>query len=649
MVKSASIKIPNRANPVFSSIKEFRYLKEVGEGAFSKVYEVEHKLTGKKYALKDIALKDIEEGDICNLESELTVHTRLAHENIVKMIDFIMTEDYLYIFLEYVENGILFRFIDDGYPINIFYIRKFFYETSVALLYMHSKDLIHRDIKPENILLDKNLGIKVCDFGWVTVSERFKMNKSMCGTAEYMAPEIIKGYPQDKAVDVWSMGILLFEMFHNRDCFSGDDHMQILQSIQKFNIKFDKNCPPDARDLIVKLLALEPQNRISLEDALNHPFMVSYTLQRGGLPRSEKDIISCSTKDLIDSFLDNPRVDGLGHIDDENKYKPGLKGAQDFDLDLEVALGKKYHKQISIPVKGNELVQDPMSPAKIRDLGMKKGDRTPVRIQSEKKQEINTYVKKVFKSEGMGLSNPVAQGVQVKVIAGEIPTRGNENRPKSKTIAEERPKMLTPDKTVAKPREASAEQISKRPIADNFINRFEDRSSPDKTSTFTRTVQSPMDSGAEIKPLRNPVNENYAKVNAGLNGKGFQRTLTMPNGSSTVRTTKLGSEKFLARESTKIILQSPTGGKKKMVSPEKVEQPSIQVEKIMEYSRHDTLSLNISPKAKKLPIGEHNKSPTWKNITMARGDVTEPKGKFDMVRTSGQTKGITGNFWSFKT
>jgi serine/threonine protein kinase len=582
MVKSTSIKIPHRAHPVFSSIKEFRYLKEVGEGAFSKVYEVEHKPTGKKYALKDIALKDIEEGDICNLESELTVHTRLSHENIVKMIDFIITEDYLYIFLEYVENGILFRFIDDGYPINIFYIRKFFYETSVALMYMHSKDLIHRDIKPENILLTQNLGIKVCDFGWVTVSERFKMNKSMCGTAEYMAPEIIKGYPQDKAVDVWSMGILLFEMFHNRDCFSGNDHMQILQSIQRFNIKFDKNCPSDARDLIVKLLALEPQNRISLEDALNHPFMVNYTLQRGGLPESEKDKISHSTKDLIDSFLDNPRVDGLGHIDDENRYKPGLKGMQDFDLDLEAALGKKYHKQVSMSVRGNELVQDPQSPAKKMDLGMKKGDKTPVRIQSDPKQEINTFAKKLFQSEGMGLSNPVAQGVQVKVIAGDTPTRGNENRPKSKTIAEERPRMLTPDASITKQKEASAEKNSKRPIADNFINRFEDRSSPNMTSTITRTVESPMDSKAEIKPLRNPVTENLAKLNSELRGKGLQRTLTMPKGSSTVGTTKLGSEKVLKNEEPRIMLQSPTGGKKKRVSPEKVEQPAIQTEKIIE-------------------------------------------------------------------
>jgi hypothetical protein len=182
----------------------------------------------------------------------------------------------------------------------------------------------------------------------------------------------------------------------------------------------------------------------------------------------------------------------------------------------------------------------------------------------------------------MGLSNPVAQGVQVKVIAGDTPTRGNENRPKSKTIAEERPRMLTPDASITKQKEASAEKNSKRPIADNFINRFEDRSSPNMTSTITRTVESPMDSKAEIKPLRNPVTENLAKLNSELRGKGLQRTLTMPKGSSTVGTTKLGSEKVLKNEEPRIMLQSPTGGKKKRVSPEKVEQPAIQTEKIIE-------------------------------------------------------------------
>lgn len=166
-----------------------------------------HKPTGLRYAVKEIKLCDMNEDDIPNLESELCVHPFMENEYIINFIDFFATNSNLYIFLELADNGNLFKFIDNGHPINQSYIPRFFYQTCIALIYMHDENLIHRDIKPENILLTRNLDIRVCDFGWVTVSERFKHNKSICGTNEYMAPEIIKGKTQTKAVDIWAMGI----------------------------------------------------------------------------------------------------------------------------------------------------------------------------------------------------------------------------------------------------------------------------------------------------------------------------------------------------------------------------------------------------------------------------------------------------------
>lgn len=84
---------------------------------------------------------------------------------------------------------------------------------------MHEKNIMHRDIKPENILLGKNMEIKVCDFGWSTRNQNTR--ETFCGTFEYMSPEILENKSYDKSVDIWSLGILLFELYHNRSPFKG--------------------------------------------------------------------------------------------------------------------------------------------------------------------------------------------------------------------------------------------------------------------------------------------------------------------------------------------------------------------------------------------------------------------------------------------
>ena len=100
MVHKSRIQTPIRKTPMFKSIKEFKKIQQIGDGAFSKVYEMEHIQTGKRYAVKDIALAGIEEPDIPNLESELLVHPNMNHPSIVTMYDFLFTDDTLYIFLE---------------------------------------------------------------------------------------------------------------------------------------------------------------------------------------------------------------------------------------------------------------------------------------------------------------------------------------------------------------------------------------------------------------------------------------------------------------------------------------------------------------------------------------------------------------------
>jgi aurora kinase len=120
----------------------------------------------------------------------------------------------VYMLLEYADNGCLFFYIHatEGLPESL--ALRFFYQTALAVQYLHSQHIIHRDIKPENILLDAGFNVKLCDFGWSCYSTEEDMRTSICGTFEYMSPEVVVERQHSFKVDVWCLGILLYEFLH---------------------------------------------------------------------------------------------------------------------------------------------------------------------------------------------------------------------------------------------------------------------------------------------------------------------------------------------------------------------------------------------------------------------------------------------------
>ena len=120
-----------------------------------------------------------------------------------------------YIVLEYAENSSLFFYINaqKGLPENI--ALRFLYQVICGVNYLHKNNIIHRDIKPENLLLDSNMNIKICDFGWSCYhSMGDNLRDSICGTFEYMSPEIVGNVKHDYKVDIWCLGILFYELLH---------------------------------------------------------------------------------------------------------------------------------------------------------------------------------------------------------------------------------------------------------------------------------------------------------------------------------------------------------------------------------------------------------------------------------------------------
>ena len=133
---------------------------------------------------------------------------------------------------------------------------------------MHKKDIAHRDIKPENILLDSDFNIKVCDFGWASLMNQKDERKSICGTYEYMPPEVVNQEPQTLKTDLWSLGILLYELLHGNAPFRANSLEEIKLKIKEHQIFLNKNLSKETKDIVKLLLRKESEKRCSSEEIL---------------------------------------------------------------------------------------------------------------------------------------------------------------------------------------------------------------------------------------------------------------------------------------------------------------------------------------------------------------------------------------------
>ena len=197
----------------------------------------------------------------------------MQHENIIKLHDFFFEKKKVYLILDYAENGNLFFFVRDKKNSKKISKKKIFYEVCRAIEYIHSKGIIHRDLKPENILIDKNYKIKLCDFGWS--AKLSKSRKTFCGTYEYMAPEIFGNNKYDEKIDIWSLGILLYELYHGYSPYKGKDIFDIYKNILKDDVCFRKDLNTKIKNFISELLKQEKNERPNIKEILKNDYFNS--------------------------------------------------------------------------------------------------------------------------------------------------------------------------------------------------------------------------------------------------------------------------------------------------------------------------------------------------------------------------------------
>ena len=255
---------------------QFNYNKDIiGKGGFCTVYKVLYKYTNKYYALKIIDKNSVNsEEQIKNLSNELKIMTQLNHPNLLKLISYFEDNENIYIILPLLSNGQLYDIIHKNKKeTKEEIIKKYLYQTIEAIEYLHNNNIIHRDIKPENILIDDNDNAILSDFGIATFIKEGEKRETYCGTDEYLAPEIIRGEGYNEKVDIWAFGILIFECLSGKTPFSKIDFIKKNDKNENFvKIKFDCFFDVYSQNLITKILRINPNERLSIQEIKNHIF-----------------------------------------------------------------------------------------------------------------------------------------------------------------------------------------------------------------------------------------------------------------------------------------------------------------------------------------------------------------------------------------
>jgi len=250
---------------------------DLGKGSYGQVKLVKEKgnPSSKLYAMKVISIAQLKAySSVEYLKNEIKIQKRLDHPHIVKLHHYFQDKENVYLILEYAENNNLF-----------FYLRKkkkltereaffFFSQTCLGIDYLHKKGILHRDLKPENLLLDKQGNIKVCDFGWS--AESVGKRNTFCGTVDYMAPEMVQSKPHDFKIDIWSLGVLLYELLHGYPPFRGKTNDEKFQSILDQELKFGEGISAEAQELIASLLRSDPMLRPGFEYIFSHPWIQKF-------------------------------------------------------------------------------------------------------------------------------------------------------------------------------------------------------------------------------------------------------------------------------------------------------------------------------------------------------------------------------------
>lgn len=267
------------------TLQDFDFQRTLGTGSFGRVHLVQSKHNQRYYAVKVlkkaqvVKMKQVE-----HTNDERRMLGMVKHPFLITLWGTFQDSKNLYMVMDFIEGGELFSLLRKSQrfpnPVAKFYAA----EVTLALDYLHSMDIIYRDLKPENLLLDRHGHLKITDFGFA--KEVPDITWTLCGTPDYLAPEVVASKGYNKSVDWWSLGILIFEMLCGFTPFwDGGSPMKIYENILKGRVKYPPYVHADAQDLLQKLITPDLTKRLGnlhggSKDVMQHAWFAEVTWDR---------------------------------------------------------------------------------------------------------------------------------------------------------------------------------------------------------------------------------------------------------------------------------------------------------------------------------------------------------------------------------
>jgi len=247
----------------------------IGSGSYGLVRKVVHKRTAEIFAMKEVPKKKVLEHKMTEyLEREVKTQVSLRHPNVLRLHYWFEDSEKVHLLLEYATNGSLFHRLRKRGRLPEYEAAPIFVDVAKALDFLHKRGVVHRDLKPENILMCAGGVAKVADFGWCAeLSEDRAPRHTFCGTWDYLSPEMVQSEPHDFTVDVWALGVLLFEMITGRPPFASSSQVKALARITGVDFQIPESVSSAAANLIRNLLVRDRSARMSLPEALRHPWV----------------------------------------------------------------------------------------------------------------------------------------------------------------------------------------------------------------------------------------------------------------------------------------------------------------------------------------------------------------------------------------